>query len=83
MAEPIDRRSTRSRKPKIHFDEIVQSLGPSKPSTVPKKPSTITKKLSTTSKLSTKPLPITKSSKTPLGIPIDPLILDLVEDLCS
>jgi hypothetical protein len=76
MAEPTDRRSNRSRKPKVHFDEIVQSLGPSKPSTAPKKPLT-------TPKASTKPLPTTKSSKTPLELPTDLLILDLVEELCS
>ena len=32
MDEPTDRRSNRSRKPKTHFDDIVQSSGPSKPS---------------------------------------------------
>jgi hypothetical protein len=76
MAEPIDRRSTRSRKPKIHFDEIVQSSGPSKPSTASKKSSIALKKPS-------KPSPATKSSETPLESSIGPPILDLVEDLCS
>ena len=83
MAETIDRRSNRSRKPKIHFDEIVQSSGPSKPSNAPKKPSK-------TSKCSTKPPPTAKSSKapseTPLETPLDaldPPILDPIEELCS
>jgi hypothetical protein len=79
MDEPIDQRSNRSRKPKIHFDEIIQSSGPSKPSTVPKKPLKA-------SKASTKPLPTTKSSETPLETPSDPLeplILDPIKELCS
>jgi hypothetical protein len=72
MAEPIDRRSNRSRKPKIHFDKIVLTSGPSKPSK--------------TSQASTKPPPTTKSSKTPLETPLDPPdppILDLIKELCS
>ena len=83
MDKPIERRSNRSRKPKIHFDEIVQSSGPSKPSNAPKKPSK-------TSKCSTKPPPTAKSSKTlsetPLETPLDtldPPILDPIEELCS
>jgi len=83
MAEPTDRRSTRSRKPKIHFDEIVQSSGPSKPSTVPKKPSTAPKKSSIASKTSAKPLPAEISSNTPSETPTHPPILDLIEDLCG
>ena len=77
MAEPPNRRSNRSRKPKIYFDEIVQPSRPSKPSIKPT--------------ASTKPPPATKSSRTPLESPldpplespIDPQILDLVKDLCS
>ena len=83
MDEPIERRSNRSRKPKIHFDEIVQSSGPSKPSNAPKKPFK-------TSKGSTKPPPTAKSSKTPSETPLetpldalDPPILDPIEELCS
>ena len=90
MAEPKECRSNRSRKPKIHFDEIVQSSGPSKPSNAPKKPSAVPKKPSKTSKGSTKALPTTKSSKTlsetPLETPLDaldPPILDPIEELCS
>jgi hypothetical protein len=86
MAEPPDRRSNRSRKPKIHFDEIVQTPGPSKPSAAPKNPSAAPKKPSKTSKASTKPPPTTKSSKKPLETPLDPPdppILDLIEELCS
>jgi hypothetical protein len=83
--EPIDRRSNRSRKPKIYFNEIIQSSGPSKPSNAPKKPSTI-QKPSKTFKGSTKPPPTAKSSKTPLETPLDPLdpqILNPIEELCS
>ena len=90
MDEPIDRRSNRSRKPKIHFDEIVQSSGPSKPSNAPKKPSTVPKKPSKPSSSSTKPPPTAKSSKTPSETPLetpldalDPLILDPIEELYS
>jgi hypothetical protein len=33
IAEPIERRSNRSRKPKVHFDnQIAESIGPSMPS---------------------------------------------------
>ena len=83
MDEPIERRSNRSRKPKIHFDEIVQSSGPSKPSNVLKKPSK-------TSKGSIKAPPTIKSSKAPLETPLetpldalDPPILDPIEELYS
>jgi hypothetical protein len=38
MAEPKECRSNRSRKPKIHFDEIAQSSAPSKPSIAHKAP---------------------------------------------
>jgi hypothetical protein len=71
--EPTDRRSDRSRKPKIHFS------GPSKPSNAPKKPSAAPK-------ASTKPPPTTKSSKKPSETPLDPPglpILDLIKELCS
>jgi hypothetical protein len=52
MDKPIEWRSNWSKKLKIYFNEIVQSLGPSKPSTIPKKPSK-------TSKGSIKALPTT------------------------
>jgi hypothetical protein len=83
MDEPVDRRSNRSRRPKIHFDDIVQSSSSSKPSNAPKKPSTAPQKPPKTSKSSTKPLPTTKSSKTPSETPLDPPILDPIEELCS
>jgi hypothetical protein len=82
MDEPVDRRSNRSSRPKIHFDDIVQSSSSSKPSNAPKKPSTAPKKPFKTSKSSTKP-PITKSSKTPLETLLDPPILDPIKELCS
>jgi hypothetical protein len=89
MDKPTDQRSNRSRKPKIHFDEIVQTLGPSKPSNAPKSPSaapkkppTTPKRPSKTSKVSTKPPPTAKSSRKPLDPP-DPPILDPIKELCS
>jgi len=83
MDEPIDRRSNRSRKPKIHLDEIVQSSSSSKPSNAPKKPLTVPKKPLKTSEASTKPPPTTKSSKAPSETLLNPPILELVEELCS
>ena len=44
MEEPIERRSNRSRKPIVHFDDLIaQSSGPSKPSVAPKAPAKPTK----------------------------------------
>src|SRR5450432_1760599 len=76
MDKPTDRRSNRSRKPKIHFDEIIQSSGPSKPSNAPKSPSAAPKKPPTakrsskTSKVSTETPPTAKSSKKPSETPL-------------
>src|SRR5450432_2336159 len=70
MAEPTERRSKRSRKPIVHFDDrIAQSLGPSKSSRAPKP----------TANPTAKPLkpPATASAST------EPSILDLVKQLCS
>jgi hypothetical protein len=86
MDEPTEQRSNRSRKPKIHFDEIVQSSGPSKPSNALKKPPAVPKNPSKTSKGSTKAPPTAKSSKTLSETPLDtldPPILDSIEELCS
>ncbi|SRR6266498_5986038 len=77
MVESKERRSNRSKKPKIHFDEIAQSSRPSKPSTAPKKPSL--KLTNPITKPTKKPLPIAKPSKSPINLPI----LDPVEDFCS
>jgi len=46
MAEPTERRSNRSKKPKIHFnDQIAESIKPLKPSKSPKNPAKPTAKL--------------------------------------
>jgi hypothetical protein len=83
MAKSLNRRSNRSRKPKIHFDDIIQTSRPLQPSS---EPSAAIKKPFKTSRASTKPPPNTKSSKKPLETPLDPLdlsILDPIEELCS
>ena len=73
IVEPIERRSIRSRKPKVHFDDqIAQSLGPSKSSKAPK---ALPKPIKPTAK-SLKPSPIASTST-------EPFVLDIVEDLCS
>ena len=72
MAEPIERRSTRLRKPKTHFDnQISQSSRPSKPSKAPKA-------VEPPTELSTKPS--TKPSAKPCT---KPSALDPIEQLCS
>ena len=86
MAEPKERRSNRSRKPKIHFDEIAQPSGPSKPSKAPSKPFTTPKasiKPTPTTKPTEKPPPTAKSNAKPSKSPTNLPILDLVEDLYS
>jgi hypothetical protein len=69
-----ERRSNRSRKPTVPFDELVQSLGPSKPPTAPKP----------TEKPSEKPTkpttkPTTKSTKSAKPS----ALADPIEELCS
>ena len=82
MAEPQERRSNRSRKPKIHFDnQITQSSRPSNPSIASKASG---KPTNPTTKPTQKPLPPAakfneKPSKSSTNLPI----LDPVEDLCS
>jgi hypothetical protein len=83
MAEPLDRRSTRSRKPIVHFDDKI-----AQPSVL-KKPKTLTKPI----KAPTKPTRPTKPTKKPLKPPApptpasfstEPIISDdIVEELCS
>jgi hypothetical protein len=69
MAEPTERRSMRSKKPIVHFDDqIAQSLGPSKSSRVPKSTAKPTAK------------PAAKPAENPAE---KPLILDPIEQLCS
>jgi hypothetical protein len=83
MDEPTDQRSNRSRKPKIHFDDIVQSSGPSKPSNAPKKPSAAPKKPPAAPK---KPSETSKALTKPSEKLLDPLdlsILDPIKELCS
>jgi hypothetical protein len=68
MAEPTERRSNRSRKPIVHFDDqIAESIGHSKPKN-PVKPTKSTAK------------PITKPTAKPTA---KPTILDPIEQLCS
>ena len=94
MAEPTERRSNRSRKPKVHFDDQIAQSGPSElsiASNVPAKPikpaPKSTKKPTPTksiakpkAKLIAKPIKSTASTKSSTTKPID---LDLVQELCS
>ena len=84
MAEPIERRSTRLRKPKSHFDnQISQSSRPSKPSKAPKAVEPPTKP-SIKLKPSSKPKPSTKpSTKLSAKPSIRTSALDPIEQLCS
>jgi hypothetical protein len=72
MAEPSDRRSTRLRKPIVHFDDkIAQSSVPKKP-IAPAKPTKPTKK------------PLKPPAPPPLASSAEPIVLDdVVEELCS
>src|SRR6266536_1023568 len=64
MEESIERRSNRSRKPIVHFDNLItQSSEPSKPSGAPKAPAKPTK--STTKPTAQPTAPITKSTIKP------------------
>jgi hypothetical protein len=75
MAEPIERRSNRSRKPKVHFDDqIAESIGPSKPSKPLKSPKCPAKPLNPSARASTSAKP---------SISTEPSILDPIEQLCS
>ena len=79
MAEPTERRSNRSRKPKVHFDDqITESIGPSKPS----KPSKLPKG---PAKPTANPLnpSANASASTKPSISTDPSIQDPIEQLCS
>jgi hypothetical protein len=75
MAEPLDRRSMRSRKPTVHFDDkIAQSLVSAKPA----KPAKPTKP--------TKPTELAQKSKKPPAPPTQASLAecdDVVEELCS
>ena len=74
MAEPIERRSNRSRKPKVPFDEqYAQSL-------VPLEPSMASKPIKSTTKSTKKPPLSTKpTTKSAANTPA----LDPIEELCS
>jgi hypothetical protein len=88
MAEPTERRSNRSRKPTVHFDDqIAESIGHSKPKG-PVKPTKSTAKPTTkpTAKPTTKPTtnPTTKPTAKPTPNPtLSPSILDPIKQLCS
>src|SRR6266498_6011580 len=77
MAEPTERRSNRSRKPKVHFDD--QIAQPSRPSKSSRAPKALAKPTKSTAKPTAKPLkpPVTASAST------EPSVLDAVEQLCS
>ena len=86
MAEPIERRSNRSRKPKVHFDDqIAESIGPSKPSKPSKSPKGPAKPTESIIKSTTKPLnPSARASASAKpSISTEPSILDPIEQLCS
>src|SRR4030081_3945978 len=74
MAEPTERRSNRSRKPKVPFNEqYTQSL-------VPSEPSVASKPVKSATKSTEKPLLSTKpTTKSATNTPA----LDLIEELCS
>jgi hypothetical protein len=76
MAEPIERRSNRSKKPIVPFDEqYAQSLVPSEPSIAPK-----AKPVKSATKSTKKPPPSTKpTTKSAANTPVS----DPIEELCS
>jgi hypothetical protein len=85
MAEPSDRRSMRSRKPTVHFnDKIAQSLVPPKP-TKPTKPLAKPAKAHKPTKNPAKSTPPTLAIPPTIATPLaKPLVLDdAVEGLCS
>ena len=76
MAEPTERRSNRTRKPIVYFDDqIAESIKPSKPSKPPKDPK----------KPTAKPLnPFARASASAKPfISTEPSIPDPIEQLCS
>jgi hypothetical protein len=85
MAEPLDRRSMRSRKPTVHFDDkIAQSLvppKPTKPTKPPTKPAKARKPTKNPAKSTPPPPAIPPTIVTPLAEPLVPD--DAVEELCS
>src|SRR6266536_1264779 len=89
MAEPIERRSTRSKKPITHFnDKILQSSKPSKPSSTPKATITPTKATKSSAKPSIKlsiKLSIEPSTSTePFTNPsTKPSTSDPIQQLCT
>ena len=75
MAEPLDRRSNRVRKPVVHFDETIAPAEPAKPAKALKSTKSTTK--STKSTKSTQ-------SKTPTAQPTQvPESDDVIEELCN
>src|SRR5436853_4425004 len=84
MSEPTERRSNRSRKPTVHFDNQIAQLKPSEPSIArnasAKPPSKSTKKPTPVAKSTAKPTKPTTSTKPSATKATN---LDLVEELCS
>jgi hypothetical protein len=85
MAEPTERRSNRSMKPKVHFDDRIVQSRPSKPSIAPDAPA---KPIKPASKSTAKPkarpttkLPKSTTSTKPSAT--EPTNLDPVQELCS
>jgi cytochrome c5 len=69
MAEPLDRRSNRARKPTVHFDEKIVPKQPAKPAKAPK---------------STKSAKSTQKSKNPAAQPTQvPESDGVIEELCN
>jgi hypothetical protein len=76
MAEPLERRSNRIRKPTVHYDEKVTLAKPTK---APKSAKSATK-----STESTEPTEPTQKSKNPTIQPTQvPECNDMVEELCN
>ena len=78
MEEPTERRSNRSRKPRVPFDKLIQSLKLLKPFTAPKPSEKPTKSIISTANFTAKS---TKSAKP--SAPADPIEEDPIEELCS
>jgi hypothetical protein len=99
MAEPTERRSNRSIKPKVHFDDRIAQSGPSKPSVAP---DALAKPIKPASKSTKTPTSAAKSTAKPKAKPkakptaklpksttstkpsaTEPTNLDPVQELCS
>ena len=73
MAEPLDRRSNRARKPIVHFDEKIALAKHAKPAKAPKS-------IKSAAKSATKPIKSTQKPKTPTAQPESD---NVIEELCN